>query len=152
MRLAHPSVLLRRARALAPALLCCAPLIAACGDDGQRAAPASLRAPADQQVRDVAKAVAQAYLAEDYPRLCAQFAPDTFAEILTAVDVDSCEELFRRAPSFAAPSPQQIDAAEVRVSGDRAIIRFERPGVDPMRLKQIGGRWLIVNEAEITKD
>jgi hypothetical protein len=30
--------------------------------------------------------------------------------------------------------------------------RFAQPGVDPMRLRKIGGRWLIVNEAEITED
>ena len=149
MRLARPKVLLRRAPVI---LCCCAPLLAGCGDDEQRAAHSPLRAPADRQVRDVAKAVTQAHDAEDYGRLCAQFAPGTFAEILTAVHVDSCQELFRRAPSFEAPSARQIDAADVGVSGDQAIIRFAQPGVDPMRLRKIGGRWLIVNEAEITQE
>jgi hypothetical protein len=149
VRLSRPSVLLRRAPAI---LCCCAPLLAGCGDDERRAAPVPLQAPADRQVRDVAKAVTQAYDAEDYRRLCAQFAPGTFAEILTAVHVDSCEELFRRAPSFEAPSPQQIDAADVGVRGEQAIIRFAQPGVDPMRLRKVGGRWLIVDEAEITED
>jgi hypothetical protein len=142
---------LRSVPAVVPTILCCAVALAGCGADGRPAPRVPVRAAGDQQVRDVVKSLAQAYAAEDYRQLCAQFAPETFTEALATLKLDSCEALFRKMPSFEAPSPQQINAADVRVRGDRATIAFVEPGVEPMFLARIGGRWLITNQAEVTK-
>ena len=125
--------------------------LAGCGGSAPRTPIAPLAPPSDeQQVRAVAKAIVEAYAAEDYGRLCAQFAPGTFTAVLPAVKVASCEDLFRKLPSFEAPSPQQVNAAAVRIRGDRATIDYREKGVDSTLLTRIDGRWLISNKAEVS--
>ena len=131
------------------AALCGALPLAACSADEAPPAERPAAVPAEQQVRTVAKTVAQAYVAEDYDRLCAQFAPGTFKQVIELAGVDDCPALFAKAPSFSAPSPQQIDAAHTRIRGDRATIDFAERGVESMHLRNLDGRWYIANEAEI---
>ena len=130
--------------------VCGALALAACGSDQRPSAPATAPVPHEQQVRDVAKTLLRAYAAQDYHRLCAQFAPGTFDALIAAGKVESCERLFADAPGFEAPSPQQIDRADARVRGDRATLVFE-DGVDPMKLRRVGGRWVVANEAEVSE-
>ena len=141
-------------RLLAAAVLAVALAFAACGGSEQRLAqplPSVPTRPSDaEQIRDVAKAISQAYADEDYARLCAQFAPGTFTELIAIAKVDSCEALFAKAPTFSAPSPQQIDRADARIRGDRATLVFREKGVEPFTLRRIDGHWLIANEAEVS--
>ena len=140
-------------RLLAAAVVCCALPLSACGRDEARVAPPvppAAQGPSDaEQVRDVAKAITQAYADEDYARLCAQFAPGTFTEVIALAKVESCEALFAKAPTFSAPSPQQIDRADARIRGDRATLIFDEKGVEPFTLRRIDGRWQIANDADI---
>jgi len=108
------------------AAVCGALPLAACGgDDAQRPdRPAAV--PAEEQVRAVAKAV------------------------VVLAGVADCPALFADAPTFEAPSPQQIDRARTQVRGDRAEIDFAERGVETMHLRNVGGRWYIADEAEIT--
>jgi hypothetical protein len=138
----------------AAALLTVALALAACGGGEQRLAqplPSVAPAPSDaEQIRDVAKAISQAYADEDYARLCEQFAPGTFTQVIALAKVESCEALFAKAPTFSAPSPPQIDRADARVRGDRATLVFRDKGVEPFTLRKIHGRWLIANEAQVS--
>ena len=144
-------------RLLAAAVVCCALPLCACGGGGGEApvappVPSAAQGPSDaEQVRDVAKAITQAYADEDYTRLCAQFAPGTFTELIALAKVDNCEALFAKAPTFSAPSPQQIDRADARIRGDRAALVFDEKGVEPFTLRRIDGRWQIANDAELSE-
>jgi hypothetical protein len=141
-------------RLLAATVLSLAIPFAACGGGEERLAqplPSVAPRPSDaEQIRDVAKAISQAYADEDYARLCEQFAPGTFTQLIAIAKVDSCEALFAKAPTFSAPSPQQIDRAEARIRGDRATLVFRENGVEPFTLRRIDGRWLIADEAEVS--
>ena len=143
-------------RLLAAAVLTAAIAFSACGEGDERVAqplPSVTQHPSDaDQIRDVAKTVLRAYADEDYTRLCEQFAPGTFTQLIAAGKVDSCEELFAKAPTFSAPNPRQIDRAQARIRGDRATLVFREQGVEPYTLHRIGGRWLIANEAEVSED
>jgi hypothetical protein len=138
----------------AAAVLSVAIAFSACGGGEERRVqplPTVAAAPSDaEQIRDVAKAISQAYADEDYARLCEQFAPGTFTQVIAVAKVDSCEALFAKAPTFSAPSPQQIDRAETRILGDRATLVFRDKGVEPFTLRRIDGRWLIANEAQVS--
>jgi hypothetical protein len=129
--------------------------LSACGGNEARVAPpvpTAAQGPSDaEQVRDVAKAITQAYADEDYSRLCAQFAPGTFTELIALAKVDNCEALFAKAPTFSAPSPQQINRADARIRGDRATLVFDEQGVEPFTLRRIDGRWQIANDAELSE-
>jgi hypothetical protein len=142
-------------RLLAAAVLTVAIAFAACGGGEERLAqplPSVAPRPSDaEQIRDVAKALLRAYADEDYARLCEQFAPGTFTQLIAAAKVESCEALFAKAPTFSAPSPQQIDRADARIRGDRATLVFREKGVEPYTLRRIDGRWMIANEAEVSE-
>jgi len=142
-------------RLLATAAVCGALPLAACGGDEARVtrpAPPAAQRPSDaEQLRNVAKAITQAYADGDYARLCAQFAPGTFTELIALAKVDSCEALFAKAPTFSAPSPQQIDRAAARIRGDRATLVFGEKDVEPFTLRRIDGRWRIANDAELSE-
>jgi hypothetical protein len=112
--------------------------IVGCGETSPRSSgEGHLQVSVEEQVRAVANTVLQAYVDEDYSRLCTQFAPGTFAELLAVTKAASCEELFSNAPTFEAPSPQQVKDTEVRIRGDHAKIVFtqtawpDAPGEDP---------------------
>jgi hypothetical protein len=142
-------------RLLAAATLTIAIAFAACGGGEDRLAqplPSVAPLPSDaDQIRGVAKTLLQAYADEDYARLCEQFAPGTFTQLIAAGKVESCEALFAKAPTFSAPNPQQIDRAEAHVRGDRATLVFREKGVEPYTLRRIDGRWMIANEAEVSR-
>ena len=131
--------------------VCGALALAACGGDQRPAAPAPALVPDEQQVRDVAKTLLRAYAAQDYHRMCAQFAPGTFDALIAAGKLESCERLFADAPGFEMATPQQIDRADARVHGNRATLDFAEEGLDSMKLRRIGGRWLIGGKAEVSE-
>ena len=143
-------------RLLAAAVLIVVVPLVACGGGEERLAqplPSVAPGPSDaEQIRDVAKALLRAYADEDYARLCEQFAPGTFTKLIVTAKVESCEALFVKAPSFSAPSPQQIDRADARIRGDHATLVFREKGVEPYTLRRIDGRWMIANEAEVSED
>jgi len=131
------------ARLCPPAAIVVALAVAGCG--------ANAPPPSDeQQIRATMKAVTQAFADEDYQRLCAQWAPGTFKELLAAADLRSCEDFWSRVETFEAPTPRQINAARVRIDGDHANVDFREPGVETALLTRIDGRWLLSNEAEIS--
>ena len=141
----------RLSAAMAVALSGASLAVVECGDSSTRPSGDSRpRASEEERVRAVAKAVLQAYADEDYRRLCAQYAPGTFTELLAVTKIDSCEDLFGNASTFEMPSPQQVNDAEVRIRGDHAKLMFRIKGVDDTLLKKVRGRWLIADKAELT--
>ena len=136
----------------AAALAACAALaLAACGADQRPSAPEPEPVPDEQQVRDVAKTLLRAYAAQNYERMCAQFAPGTFSALIAAGTLESCERHFADAPGFEMATPQRIDRADARIHGDRATLDFAEKGLESMKLRRIGGRWVIGGKAKISR-
>jgi hypothetical protein len=132
------------ARAAGTALALAAALgLAACGGGSGGSAPPT---PADQ-VRAAADAYLGALSARDWVRACHSMTPRARRDLADAAGT-SCARALAEGAS-AAEDPQsarrEVPGAVVRVRGAAASIGPFGASQQPLRLRRVGGRWLVAS-------